>query len=75
MNQTQALEVVRALANGVDPDTGEVFSAESPYHRPPTVRALFVAGPALERVTDPAVRVVCVDRTLSTGLARPDLYN
>ena len=34
MNQAQALEVVRSLANGVDPDTGEVFSAESPYQRP-----------------------------------------
>ena len=44
MNQTQALEVVRSLANGVDPDTGEVFSAESPYQRPQTVRALFVAA-------------------------------
>jgi len=48
MNQTQALEVVRSLANGVDPDTGEVFSAESPYQRPQTVRALFVAAQALE---------------------------
>ena len=48
MNQTQALEVVRSLANGVDPDTGEVFAAESPYQRPQTVRALFVAAQALE---------------------------
>ena len=49
MNQTQALEVVRSLANGVDPDTGEVFAAESPYQRPQTVRALFVAAQALEQ--------------------------
>jgi len=49
MNQTRALEVVRSLANGVDPDTGEVFAAESPYQRPETVRALFVAAQALEQ--------------------------
>jgi hypothetical protein len=34
-----------------------------------------VPGQALERVTDPAVKVVAVESRLSTGLARPDLYN
>jgi hypothetical protein len=34
-----------------------------------------VPGQALERVTDPAVTVVRVESRLSTGLARPDLYN
>jgi hypothetical protein len=34
-----------------------------------------VPGQALERVTDPAVHVVGVESRLSTGLARPDLYN
>jgi uncharacterized protein len=34
-----------------------------------------VPGQALERLTDPAVRVVGVESRLSTGLARPDLYN
>ena len=49
MNQSQALEVVRSLANGVDPHTGEVFPAESPYQRAQTVRALFAAAEALEQ--------------------------
>ncbi len=48
MNQTQALEVIRSLADGVDPDTGEMFASESPYQRPQTIRALFFAAQALE---------------------------
>ena len=31
MEQAQALAVVRSLANGVDPETGEVFPPESAY--------------------------------------------
>jgi hypothetical protein len=49
MDQAQALSVVRSLANGVDPESGEVFPAESVYQRPQTVRALYAAAEALER--------------------------
>ena len=49
MDQSQALAVVRSLANGVDPATGEVFAPESPYQRPDVVRALYEAASALER--------------------------
>ena len=48
MNQTEALQVVRSLANGVDPQTGEVFAPDSVYQRAETVRALFAAAQALE---------------------------
>ncbi|MCW2965611.1 MAG: putative periplasmic protein [Actinomycetia bacterium] len=34
-----------------------------------------VPGQALERITDPAVKIVGVESRLSTGLARTDLYN
>lgn len=50
MESAQALAVVRSLANGVDPESGEVFPAESAYQRPQTVRALYEAATALERV-------------------------
>jgi len=50
MDATQALAVVRSLANGVDPETGEIFPAESPYQRPQVVRALYEAASALERI-------------------------
>ena len=39
MNQAEALSVIRSLANGVDPESGEVFPAESAYQRAQTVRA------------------------------------
>lgn len=49
MDSAQALAVVRSLANGVDPESGEVFPAGSPYQRPQVVRALYEAAAALER--------------------------
>ncbi len=49
MNPSEALSVVRSLANGVDPASGEVFAADSPYQRAETARALFIAAEALER--------------------------
>src|SRR3954462_13952800 len=49
MEQAQALAVVRSLANGVNPETGEVFPPESAYQRPLVVRSLYEAAAALER--------------------------
>ena len=49
MESAQALAVVRSLANGVDPESGEVFPPESTYQRPLVVRALYEAASALER--------------------------
>ncbi len=49
MEVSKALEIVRALADGTDPYTGEVYPAESPYQNAETVRALFTAIDALER--------------------------
>ena len=50
MDQSQALAVVRSLANGVDPESGEIFPPESAYQRPQIVRALYEAAAALERI-------------------------
>jgi hypothetical protein len=50
VESAQALAVVRSLANGVDPESGEVFPAESAYQRPQVVRALYQAATALERI-------------------------
>ena len=41
MDIIKAREVIRILANGVDPTTGEVLPAESVYHSPEVIRALF----------------------------------
>lgn len=48
MEHGQALAIVKSLANGIDPENGEIFPAESPYQRPQTVRALFTAIEAME---------------------------
>ena len=49
MEASQAVRILRALADGIDPYTGEVFPQESPYQHPDTVRALLSAVGALER--------------------------
>ncbi len=48
MELTQAIEIIKALADGVDPITGEVFENDSPYQHPQIIRALFVALKVLE---------------------------
>lgn len=49
MDTDKALEIVCALANGVDPHTGEEYAVDSPYQHPQAIRALFMAIQALER--------------------------
>lgn len=49
MEHAHALQILHALANGVDPASGEAFPPGSPYQRAETVRALFAAAQALER--------------------------
>lgn len=48
MDEAKALTIVSALANGVNPVTGEVFAADSPYQSPDVVRALYIAVRMLE---------------------------
>ena len=49
MEELQALVILRSLANGVDPESGQFLDPESPIQRPQTVRALAAAVRALER--------------------------
>ena len=48
MDEAKALTILTTLANGVHPETGEVFPPESPYQSPEVVRALFFATRTLE---------------------------
>ncbi|WP_298768357.1 hypothetical protein [uncultured Shewanella sp.] len=41
MSMDTHLKIIEALANGIDPLTGEVLPNESPYNHPDTIRALF----------------------------------
>jgi hypothetical protein len=48
MEIQEALTVVRKLADGVHPETGEILSSDSLYNHPQAVRALHRAIGALE---------------------------
>jgi hypothetical protein len=48
MEAERAANILRALADGVDPFTGEVLDDRSPLQNPECVRALFAAVEALE---------------------------
>ena len=48
MDVIKSLPILCSLAEGIDPQTGEVFPADSPYQHPDNVRALFAAIHALE---------------------------
>ena len=56
MEKAAALNIIQQLANGIDPHSGEVFRADSPYQHPDTVRALFTAVRALEAQSSPRQR-------------------
>jgi hypothetical protein len=47
MELDRAKEIVQALADGVDPYTGDRFPADGPYQRADTVRALYTILEAL----------------------------
>ena len=48
MEEARAHAIVSALANGVNPLTGELFAADSPYQAPDVIRALYCAVRSLE---------------------------
>jgi len=54
MERQETLRIISALANGVDPATGERFGADSAYQHPDTVRALYEAVKALEGAEAPS---------------------
>ena len=49
MDPTRAKEILRALADGRDPATGEQFPPNNPYQQADTVRALYMALETLEK--------------------------
>lgn len=49
METNETAKIIQALANGMDPITGEVFPESSPYNHPKVIRALFQTLKALER--------------------------
>jgi hypothetical protein len=41
MDEEQSYHIIRSLANGMNPITGEIFNENSPYNHPIIIRALF----------------------------------
>jgi len=54
MERGKTLEVLKALADGIDPTTGEQFPAASAYQHPDIVRAIYSAIRFLETGSSPA---------------------
>ena len=50
MEPDRAIEIVRSLADGVDPYSGERFASDSPYQQADTVRALHLALEGLAKI-------------------------
>ncbi|MBL8528427.1 MAG: hypothetical protein JNL68_12135 [Burkholderiales bacterium] len=48
MDHDQALTILKDLADGKDPETGDPFPPDSPYQRPDVIRALFHAAREME---------------------------
>ncbi|MGZ8227620.1 MAG: hypothetical protein ACXWT3_13440 [Methylococcaceae bacterium] len=49
MSPLEAKKIIDALANGIDPETGEILPDQSTFNSPQVIRALFVAVKALDR--------------------------
>jgi hypothetical protein len=52
MQLDAALPIVRALADGVNPITGEAYPEQSPYAEPRTLRALYSAVDLMQKEID-----------------------
>ena len=50
MSPNEAKPIITALANGIDPETGEVLSEQSVFNNPQVIRALFIATKALDNL-------------------------
>ena len=56
MEITKTLQIIKSLSQGVDPHTGEMYPPDSPYQHPDTIRALFEATHALEKMRERSKR-------------------
>lgn len=50
MKAIEAKPLIESLANGIDPETGEILPSDSAFNSPAIIRALLVATQALEQM-------------------------
>jgi len=75
MELNESRNIVKTLAQGVHPTTGEVFPPESPYNDPEVIRALFSVLEVVKHVRQPRKSLderrrenVEVGRPMNSGL-------
>lgn len=51
MDISKSIQIIRTLADGIDPTTGEVLPSESVYNSPDVIRALFTLLSLVEQKT------------------------
>ncbi|HEU0290251.1 MAG TPA: hypothetical protein VFR39_05820 [Burkholderiales bacterium] len=71
MEQDRALAILKTLADGVNPATGEQFSADSPYQQPDIIRALFWAVHTLGGPVRPQKQAAPRPENTSTNAGKP----
>lgn len=71
MDIERATDIVRHLADGVDPHTGEILPADTPYQHPDTVRALYRALEAMAASRERSDRAAARARRLPPAAGTP----
>jgi hypothetical protein len=71
METARSVEILKSLADGIDPGSGKPFAADSAYQHPDTVRALFFAIRALEQHTAPLQKTPGPDKPHSEKSSQP----
>ena len=64
MEIDRAQEIVKRLANGINPTTDEIFADDSPYNSPEVVRALFTV---LYHIKQPSKSSAAESRPTNAG--------
>jgi len=73
MELRKAQSIVKTLAQGVDPNTGEVFAPDSPYNEPKIIRALFTVHDFVRQARKPKMSAD-EKRQENLDLGRPRNY-
>ena len=71
MEREKILQTLKALADGVDPATGEQLATATAYQHPDTVRALYCAIRILESAPQPSPKPPAAGKSAPENAGRP----
>jgi hypothetical protein len=75
METEKTLQILKTLADGIDPATGEQFAAGTAYQHPDTVRALFSAIRMLEAPASAVSTPAPAKQASAPATGKPGLEN